>query len=285
MAQSPSHRFGQIVGDALEAGARSLLEDFARRNGLYLDKRGPRPCRSGLQCTWVDLNRNSHNLDFVLERSGSATAIGTPVAFIEIAWRRYTKHSRNKAQEIQGAIDPLVETHRQHAPFKGAILAGEFTQGALEQLRSLGFHVLYLPFDTILGVFRRAGVDAFYDESTPDAEFEPKINAYEKLKKSRRDRLAVDLIEANRSATDAFIESLTRTIQRRIERVVVLVLHGSPKTLGSVEAAIQFLDQDQDVDERVPIARYEIEIRFNNGNVIRGSFQDRSSAVAFLRQY
>lgn len=285
MAQSPSHRFGQIIGDALEDGARSLLAEFARRNNLFLDKNGRRPCRSGLKCSWVDLNGNSHDLDFVLERDESPTRLGAPVAFIEIAWRRYTKHSRNKAQEIQGAIEPLAETYRQHAPFKGAILAGEFTQGALDQLRSLGFHVLHFPLETILGVFRRAGVDAFYDESTPDAEFERKINAYEKLKQPRRDRLAADLIEANRDATDAFVESLTRTIRRRIERVVVLVLHGAPREVESVEAAIRFLDQEPNVDVRLPIARFEIEIRFNNGNVIRGSFQDRSSAVEFLRQY
>jgi hypothetical protein len=57
-------------------------------------------------------------LDFVLEKDGSVVTRGTPIAFIETAWRRYAKHSRNKAQEIQGAIIPLLETHRNYAPLE-----------------------------------------------------------------------------------------------------------------------------------------------------------------------
>lgn len=56
------------------------------------------------------MNGNAHDLDFVLERGGSDDKIGMPAAFIETAWRRYTKHYRNNAQEIQGALEPLAET-------------------------------------------------------------------------------------------------------------------------------------------------------------------------------
>jgi len=110
MARSPAHRFGQIVGDVLEEAIRPLLERFAKKHDLYLDMKGNRPCRHGRKCSWTDLNKNSHDLDFVLERGGTLDKIGMPVAFIETAWRRYTKHSRNKAQEIQGALEPLAET-------------------------------------------------------------------------------------------------------------------------------------------------------------------------------
>src|SRR3972149_1431769 len=103
MAESPAHKFGQIIGDILEAAVEPLLRGFAEEHGL----------------------------DYVLERDGSNGKMGKPVAFIETAWRRYTKHSRNKAQEIQGALMPLLETHKDDAPFLGAILAGVFTDGAL----------------------------------------------------------------------------------------------------------------------------------------------------------
>jgi hypothetical protein len=127
MAESPAHRFGQIIGEVLEAGIRPLLTKFATDHGLYLDQKGKRPCRKGKKCTWVDQNGNAHDLDFVLERGGTPTKVGMPAAFIESAWRRYTKHSRNKAQEIQGAIEPLAATYHTSGPFKGAILAGVFT--------------------------------------------------------------------------------------------------------------------------------------------------------------
>jgi hypothetical protein len=117
MALSPSHRFGQIIGEVLEAATLPLLVSFAKKHGLYLDKKGDRPCRRGRKCSWKDLNGNTHDLDYVLEKGGDPNKVGMPVAFIETAWRRYTKHSRNKAQEIQGAVVPLVETYRNAGPF------------------------------------------------------------------------------------------------------------------------------------------------------------------------
>ena len=154
MALSPSHKFGQIIGALLENATFPLLDDFATKHGLYLDRKGRRPCRKGVKCSWVDLNGNTHDLDFVLEWDGSDDIRGTPAAFIETAWRRYAKHSRNKAQEIQGAIEPLGATFPQFRPFKGAILAGVFTDGAITQLESLGFSVLVFPYQTVIDAFK-----------------------------------------------------------------------------------------------------------------------------------
>ena len=109
-----------------------------------------------------------HDLDYVLERGGTNHALGVPVAFIETAWRRYTKHSRNKAQEIQGAILPLVEKYRNSSPFIGVVLAGVFTKGALNQLQTSGFVVLYFSYETVVKAFRRFGVDAGFNEQTSE---------------------------------------------------------------------------------------------------------------------
>ena len=204
MAVSPAHRWGQIVGGALEAAVLPLLTRFAQENGLCLDRNGERPCRRGAKCTWVDLNGNAHDLDFVLERGGGPDVLGAPAAFIEVAWRRYTKHSRNKAQEIQGAIIPLAETFRHAAPFKGAILGGVFTEGALTQMRSLGFTVLYFPYALIVDAFRSLGIDASSEEDTPDAEFQRKVNRYERLSRPRRAALSRQLARSNASGLRAY---------------------------------------------------------------------------------
>jgi hypothetical protein len=110
--ESPAHRFGQIVGEVLEAAVTPVLRAFAKKHGLYLDMKGPRPCRKGKLCKWVDLNGNSHDLDFVLERGGSPSERGAPAAFIETAWRRYTKHSRNKPKRFKAPSSRLLR------PFK-----------------------------------------------------------------------------------------------------------------------------------------------------------------------
>ena len=76
-------------------------------------------------------------------------------------------------------------TYQQCRPFKGAILAGVFTEGALTQLRSLGFTVLYFSYESVVAVFRKYGVDAASDESTADVEFKRKVRSFEKLSNAR----------------------------------------------------------------------------------------------------
>ena len=166
MAEAFGHKFGQIIGDALECSIGPCLKLFARKNHLFLDSRGPRPARKGNKVSWTDINGNVHDLDYVMERGGTATKIGAPVAFIECAWRRYTKHSRNKAQEIQGAIIPLFEKYKKEHPFIGVILAGEFTQGSLSQLESLGFSILHFPYPLyMMELARLASLAEVYDPS------------------------------------------------------------------------------------------------------------------------
>lgn len=285
MAISPAHRFGQIIGEVLEAAIVPVLQKFARDHHLYLDKHGVRPCRTGKKCTWLDVNGNSHDLDFVLERGGSLQEVGVPVAFIETAWRRYTKHSRNKVQEIQGAIEPLAETFRNSRPFKGAVLAGVFTQGALNQLKSLGFTVLYFSYDSVVAVFRQYGINAAFDEDTADADFQKKVDAFAKLSAARKRSLSARLIKAHQLDVDAFVKSLAVSISRQIKRIVILALHGALCEVTSVDDAIHFIEKYEDDGRKKPIDRYEIEVRYNNGDSIHGKFKDKASAVAFLTSY
>ena len=285
MAQSPAHKFGQIIGDVLEAAVEPYLRELAQRHGIYLDRKGSRPARKGRKVSWTDLFQNVHDLDYVLERDGGADKIGIPVAFIETAWRRYTKHSRNKAQEIQGAIVPLVTTHTKAAPFMGAILAGVFTEGALAQLRSLGFSVMYFPYDTVIEAFESVGIDARFGEETPDIEFEEKVRAWKALSADERSIVARRLLESNSGEVQRFMERLERAVTRRIALVRVLPLHGTPVEWRSVDEAIAFIEQYTVTGGPKPVARYEVEIRYNNGDRIETQFADKEDAIDFLRGY
>jgi hypothetical protein len=108
VAKSPAHRFGQIIGDLLEEIILPQLQKYCDERSLYLDKKGKRTARPGSKVSWQDRYENFHDLDFVIESGGTDDVLGRPVAFIEAAWRRYTKHSRAKAQEIQGAVMPIA---------------------------------------------------------------------------------------------------------------------------------------------------------------------------------
>src|SRR3989442_610987 len=166
MAESYAHRWGQIIGDVFEQFVRDMLKGIAEKHRLYLDYKKPRSARakqSGRdlsKVTWQDSYGNRHDLDYVLERGGTEDVLGVPLAFIESAWRRYTKHSKNKVQEIEAAVLPIALTFARHQPFCGAVLSGKFTRNALAQLESKGFSVFHIPYASILEAFKETGIDA-----------------------------------------------------------------------------------------------------------------------------
>lgn len=285
MALSPAHKFGQILGEALEAAIEPLLRTFAEDNILYLDKQGYRPARPGKKVSWVDSSGNKHDLDYVLERGGTENKIGSPVAFIESAWRRYTKHSRNKAQEIQGAILPLAHTYSKYAPFTGVILGGVFTRGALLQLKSLGFEILYFEYESIIEAFKTVGIDAYFEENTTIGEFESQITIWNSLTESQKSLVSTTLKDQNEKSITAFLNSLNRAISRSIQSVRILPLHGSIHEYPTLDEAISFMEEYNEKNGAGSVIRYEVQIKYNNGDLIVGDFQERNNAIDFLNSY
>ncbi len=283
---SPSHRFGQIIGDILEAMLRPSLQAAADKHGLYLDYKHRRPARGGnLKVTWRDHKGNTHDLDYVLEAGGSETVVGRPKAFIESAWRRYTKHSRNKAQEIQGAVVMLSETYRADHPFLGVALAGVFTAGSLTQLASHGFHVLFYPYESVVRAFAAVGIDADYGETTPEADMQSKVDAYEALPDARKAVIGRTLLRLHSAELHTFIQSLEVVLTRTVQAVYVVALHGSSQEMTSVADAITFLIGYTEAATAHGFLRYEVLVRYTNGNEMSGRFNDKGSAIDYLRQY
>jgi hypothetical protein len=257
-----------------------VLEDVANDLGLYLDGEGRRKARgTKRKVAWVDGKGNTHDLDYVFEYGGTDEQIGSPRAFIEIAWRRYTKHSGNKAQEIQGAILPLGECH----PFLGVVLGGVFTDGSLNQLRSHGFTVLYFPYDSIIAAFASAGIDASFDEDTADAALRRRVKQYEALSAEKKEGIAAFLRARHERELGEFIGSLRVSLTRVIESVYVLPLHGLRRTLANIGEAIAFIESFNESRPDVSFTRYEVGVRYRNGDEIRGQFTDKAAAVTFLR--
>jgi len=285
VAQSPTHKFGQIIGEVLEAAIREPLGRVARKHRLFLDFKHPRAARGGRRkVAWRDHKGNTHDLDYVLEEGGSDEKVGRPRAFIEIAWRRYTKHPRNKAQEIQGAIAPLAETYACDRPFLGVVLAGVFTQGAITQLASQGFGVLYFPYSAVTRAFRAVGIDAVFEESSSDAEVRKKVDAYGSLSESQKATIARVLRSVCRRDIHAFLARLETSLNRRIRLIVVLPLHGSPHTSRTAADAIGFIRSYDRSPAAPKFVRFELSIRYTNGDEILANFEARSDAIAFLQR-
>lgn len=284
MANSPSHRFGQIIGDLLEEVMEPKLEEFCRNRGLYLDKGGDRgTVRVGKKVSWDDRYGNSHDLDFVIEKGGSESQQGRPVAFIEAAWRRYTKHSRNKTQEIQGAILPIAEKYWSDKPFLGVILAGVFTSGSLTQMKSSGFEVALFPYESIVEAFKSINIDVNFDEETPDSKFQSTIDSIVAITDSDRSTLKSNLIKYNQDILNNFFSKLKAALDRKIERIILIPLHGQQSEFGSVHDAISFVQGYQEDNLSVStFIKYELIVRYTNDDKIDASFQDKDRAIAFL---
>lgn len=282
MAKSPAHRFGQIIGHTVEDAIEPRLRQFTDRNDLYLDRESSDRRRSGKTVRWEDAFGNTHKLDYVLEENGTVDERGDPIAFIEVAWRRYTKHSKNKAQEIQGAIRPLVTKYEDNAPFSGVVLAGVFTDNAVKQLESLGFTVLYFEYDTIQDAFEREGINAFWEEDTPEDDLQKEVDKWESLPEDRQQNIAEHLIELNRDKVDYFFTELEATITRNIEVIRVLPLSGESHSFDNLEEAIDYIESVDEEQNSGPVMRYEVQIRYDNGDEITGEFGNKKNAIGFL---
>ncbi len=285
MALSPSHRFGQIIGDLLEEVMEPEFERFCSARGLYLDKKGVRgTARDGKKVSWLDKYGNSHDLDFVIEKGGSATVRGRPLAFVEAAWRRYTKHSRNKAQEIQGAVLPIAEKYEWDKPFLGVILAGVFTSGSLTQMRTSGFEVALFPYESIVDAFASVGVAVNFDEDTPDSVFQATIDRIEAISSDIRDQLKKHLVATNQGILSQFFAELQATLDRQIDQIILIPLHGQQSEFGTVADAITFVtNYREDALRDGSFRKYEIIVRYTNNDKIDASFQNKEKAVAFLQ--
>ncbi len=289
MAQSPSHKFGQQLGKLLEDIVlydilKPRLQQFTQVKNYYLDWQRSRPARSGKKVTWNDKYGNKHDLDFVIEVDGTDNKLGRPVAFIESAWRRYTKHSRNKAQEIQGAILPIIELHHLSAPFYGVVLAGDFTKPALEQLKNNGFAVIYIPYKGVVSAFKVIDFDVAFDEDTPDESYTTAFRQLDSLTISDKEKLRQALMQVCHEEVDRFMETLRNCLERFITNIVLISLFGKRYEFDSIDHAISGLDTlkiDSPVGE---FEKFEVIVDYNNSDTIRATFQNKSSLTDFLRK-
>ncbi|MGD0539121.1 MAG: DNA methylase [Verrucomicrobiota bacterium] len=294
MAQSLAHKWGQIIGECFEEFVQNILSEVATTHNLYLDFKRPRNVRhSQGKVTWQDGYGNKHDLDYVLERGGTEDRLGVPIAFIESAWRRYTKHSKNKVQEIEAAVMPIALTFSRHQPFCGAVLAGEFTRNALHQLESKGFGVLHVPYDSILSAFKQLGIDASSEDGvggTTEEQFRQKIATWESLPQPQAtNRLLAKLHALHEREIAEFKQRLEAALDRQVVSIRLTVLRGQSVECADVQSAIAYLVEEEKSyrlrDSGEQREAFEVQVRFNNGAKIEATFPKRAEAIVFLRGF
>jgi hypothetical protein len=218
---SPGHKLGQMVGDFFQKFVDTVLaarlEKVAIEHNLYLDRQGLRPAVRGnlKKVSWKDNQGNDHDLDFVLERGGTTEKQGRPVAFIEAAWRRYTKQTRNKVNEIEGALLPLRDSHRT-CRFCGAVVAGAWSRPGLEQFRSHRIEVVHISYQDLIAAFQIKGLNLDYAERAPPTIKRALVDALAALSTQDMTEIAIALEAAVEDDLANFLVTLEASVTTEI---------------------------------------------------------------------
>ena len=162
-------------------------------------------------------------------------------------------------------------------------MSGVFTEGSLEQLRSLGFHVLYFPYDTLVAAFAEEAIDVAFDETTPDAAFQKCIRKIEKTSRRKMERIKNHLVAANQEKLEDFMASLSQRLDRMVEKVVIIPLYGRSNEFSTIDDAMEFLDRHPIGEDCADFRKYEVLIAFSNGDRLEGSFKDKAKVREFLQ--
>lgn len=285
MAKAPVHKLGQMIGDFVEKYFEGELTQICQERQLYLDVVGKvRPARKGKKVSWYDVYGNKHDLDFVIERDGSDTVLGVPAAIIESAWRRYTKHSKNKAQEIQGAVLPIAEKYKYHKPFLGAVIAGVYTEPSITQLNSCGFETIYFKYEDIITAFASVGVNVNYDEDTSDDEAQQKVTALQGLSPDQYQQVFNEIVTLSSQEVNKFKTNLKNALDRQIQQIVIAPLYGINNIFATIDDAIQYLNNfdSNEIPENIELMKIYIQVRYSNGDNISGEFSTNEAATDFL---
>lgn len=286
MAKAPVHKLGQLIGEFIESYFEQELKEICDDRQLYLDVVGAeRTARKGKKVTWFDVYGSKHDLDFVIERHGTKENLGLPVAIIECAWRRYTKHSKNKAQEIQGAVLPIAAKYKYHKPFLGAVIAGEFTAPSVVQLNDCGFETIYFEYADIIKAFAESGVSIRYDEETTDEDADIMVQEFLSLDENQLQIIFDRVVELSEIEVIKFKKTLVESLDRQVEQVVISPRFGSNTSFNTIDEAVSFLSSKNIllVPDEIEFRDIWVLIRYSNGDKIEGSFSSAKRAEQFIR--
>jgi len=74
-------------------------------------------------------------------------------------------------------------------------------------------------------------------------------------------------------------------ISRKVELIRVFRLFGDQVTFDSVASAIKSIEEFPTDPHMEKFQRFEIYVRFTNGDKVEASFKERKDAVTFLKQF
>jgi len=182
----------------------------------------------------------------------------------------------------------LRRTYHFNRPFLGAIVAGEWTDGALTQLESQGIRYLLIPSQMVVDAFATIGVDAKFGEGTPDALIQTEVENWENASPLKQLSVVKALAKSTKPIFDEYLNALQKHLDRSVVSVQVINLYGTISTVSTVEEAITKLEQSQkEISDLSPskLLRIEVKVVYSDQDEVEGKFGTVAEAVLWLEQY
>ena len=137
---------------------------------------------------------------------------------------------------------------------------------------------------TIIKAFAGISVVAKFDEDTSDEELKNRVEKIQELSKARRNTVVNNLISLNQKQVDSFLYTLEKHVTRHVDWVRILPLYGNSVEYASVEEAISFVQDYHEAEQNVPLIKYEIEVRYSNGDRVSGQFHEKQAAMSYFNR-
>jgi len=177
---------------------------------------------------------------------------------------------------------PIFERYWQEYPFLGAIIAGEFTPDALQQLRTQNFNIVYIQYDKIVKAFGKHGIFINFDERTSEDDYVEAVRAVEQLSEDEWKEIISEVYGSAQAEFQAFFEKLREVLDRVIDRVAIIPLNGEEHEFGSPEEAKNFIDSYSETNDQGTFRKYEVLVKYSNGDKIEAEFRDKNRVKEFL---
>ena len=148
---------------------------------------------------------------------------------------------------------------------------------------SEGFEVVYIPIDIIQKAFDIVGIDAHWVENTQESILQDKIDDFSRLSQPEIERIKDELINLTRVQLENFCLKLCKSLERKIETIRIIPVFGNETTFSCIYEARDFISTFNEKIINKPIFyKFEIFIRYSNGDRLEAQFIEKSNAIAFL---
>lgn len=265
---SAGHKLGQLIGDWFEEYfVLPLLTQVGSRLSLFLDNRFiERPAR-GDKIVWEDNEGNSVDYDFVLELNGRTDQLGIPVAFVECAWRRGARHSKDKARDDSGKLLPMRASYPT-ARFLGMVVAGDFTEPSRELVSSRGIDLFYVSKDKVVQAFQQAGLTVDYPDNAPEADKARLASAFERrFTREKHPEVARRLIELlGQPTVTSYVDRVRAKLSALPQEIRLVLRHEStPLVFQSLDEVSAFLENPT-FTMNTPRETYLYQVTYTDGS-------------------